>query len=115
MHELSYVIRMVNIAEEEARRQKAKKITAMTVAIGEMTGVIPHFFEHYYPEATKGTMLEGSQLHIEEVPVQVRCENCGNTYHPDKANGYACPKCGSSRAKLLQGRDVIVKNIEIDF
>ena len=111
MHEMSYVVRVVNLALKKCEEEDIKKVESLTVQIGQMVGVEPFYMEKYYKQATEGTLLEGSDIVCEILPVMVRCDGCGNEYHPDAKNDYLCPQCGSGAAKLLQGREFVLKEI----
>ena len=114
MHEMSYVIRFVNLAEQTAREENAKRVISITVEVGETSGVLPEYLHKYYPDAVKGTLLEGSDLHVVSVPVEAVCGDCGTHYHPDRSNNYSCPACHSIRAKITDGRGVRLRTVEID-
>lgn len=111
MHEMSYVVRVVNLALKKCEEEDIKKVESLTVRIGQMVGVEPFYMEKYYKQAIAGTLLEGSSIRCELIPVKVRCDGCGNEYHPDAGNDYLCPQCGSGAAKLLQGREFVLEEI----
>lgn len=114
MHELSYIVRMVNLAEKTAIDNDIDHVDKIVVEVGAMTGVLPYYLHKYYPEATAGTRLEGSELEVIEVPVKAVCNNCHGEYSPDKENDYRCPKCGSTDSHIVAGRDVTLKNILVN-
>lgn len=114
MHELSYLIRLAGIASESAEANHAKSVDTVTVAVGEMTGLVPEYLRRYWPQAVKGTILEGSALAIEEIPAEVHCSSCGETYQPKRENQYCCPSCGSSSGTILHGREFMVQSITIE-
>ena len=113
MHEMSYVIRFVNLALQKALENGACGVRSLTVSVGEMTDIVPEYLHKYYPEAVKGTIMEGSQLKVETVPVKIRCIGCGEIYHPDRSNSYACPACGSREGRICAGRGMELKELEI--
>jgi hydrogenase nickel incorporation protein HypA/HybF len=114
MHEMSYIMRLANMAAETAKANNATSVESVSIQVGEMTGLIPEYLHRYYPKAVEGTILEGSRLEIEFLPVKVRCKSCGCEYHPDKTNEYLCPSCHSAGSDLLQGREFLIKNMVID-
>ncbi len=114
MHEMSYILRLANMAADTAKANNANKVESVSIQVGEMTGLIPEYLERYYPKAVDGTILEGSKLEIEYLPVLVKCKTCGCNYHPDKTNEYLCPSCHNAGSDLLQGREFLIKNIVID-
>lgn len=105
MHELSYIIRMADLAAAEAQRNDLHTVDTVEIRVGAMTGLIPEYLSHYYPEAVKGTILDGSRLLIDYRHVQSECTACGTVYAPSRENEYCCPVCGSPRGKLLSGRE----------
>ena len=113
MHEMSYMIKFINMAEEAAAKQPEARISSISVKVGEMTGVLPEYLEKYFPEAAAGTRCEGASLHIESVPVTVRCNSCGNIYHPCRQNDYRCPECNSIEAEYQNGRELELSSIEL--
>ncbi len=113
MHEMSYVVKFVNDAIDAAVAGDAKKVVSITVSVGEMTGVLPEYLYKYYPDAVRGTILEGSELIVDTVPVKTVCLKCGESYHPVKDNGYTCPHCGDSAGRVIAGRDVVLERVEV--
>ncbi len=114
MHEMSYIAKMVQLAIEVAEQNKAKSVRKIVVEIGKTSGVMPYYMYKYYPEAAKGTILEGAELECEEVPVKALCEECGKEYFPDRSNRYLCPHCNGRKAHIVEGKGVILKNVYIE-
>lgn len=114
MHEMSYVVTIVNRALETAEERGASRVRGLTVSIGEMSDVLPEYFEKYFYTAAKETLLEGAELTIRQEPVKVQCAGCGQSYHPDRENHYICPGCGKSEGKVVAGRGIILEQIELE-
>ena len=114
MHEMSYIARMVAMAAEVADDQKARKVKSIEVLIGQTSGVMPYYMQKYFPEASKGPIIEGAELICVEVPVKALCEECNNEYYPSKENGYLCPACGGRKAHIIEGKGVVLNNVVIE-
>lgn len=114
MHEMSYIMRMTGMAIDVANENHARKIKKIVIEIGKTSGVMPYYMYKYYPEAVKGTILEGAELVCEEVPVKALCEECNKEYLPVRDNGYLCPQCGGKKAHIIEGKGVVLKNVEIE-
>ena len=114
MHEMSYISKMISMAAEIAESNHARSVKKIVVEIGKTSGVLPYYMYKYYPEAAKGTVLEGAELVCEEVNVKALCEECGNEYYPDKANRYLCPVCNGRKAHIIEGKGVILKQVIIE-
>lgn len=111
MHELSYMMRMTETALEACRENDLRRVDEMVISVGEATGLIPHFLEDYYPECVKGTILEGSKLTVNYVPVTAKCQECGQKYNPSRENHYCCPRCQSPKAVITGGREFTLERL----
>ena len=111
MHELSYMIRLADIAICEIEKHPELSPETVVARVGELTGVLPHYLQKYYLNLRKGTLLENVSLEIEGIAAEAACGECGFTYHPDKSNDYRCPACGSIKARFLHGRELAIKEI----
>ena len=115
MHEMSSLIRIVNLASESAKAQgvpeNGLRVSEIRLQVGALTGLLTDYLIKYYPEASKGTLLEGSVLNVEEVPVETECLGCGGHYNPNKQNDYRCPCCRSTKGRIVGGRDTVLKQI----
>ena len=114
MHELSYVVRFAERAIAIAKENNAVSVQKLVVQVGEMTDVIPEYLQKYYPEAAKGTILEGSLLETEPLPAKIHCNSCGTDFHPEREQNYLCPACGSGNGKILEGRHVVLKEVVME-
>jgi len=114
MHEMSYVLRFVNLALRRAGECGAVRVHSLTVDVGEMTDIVPEYLHKYYPEAVRGTILEGAELRVKVVPVRIRCAGCGEEYHPDREHSYACPACGSSEGEILAGKGMTLSELTME-
>ncbi len=104
-------MKFISLAEQKL--DESARVEALVLEIGEMTGVLPEYLHRYYPQAVKGTVLEGSRLEVISVPAKTRCLSCGEVYEPNKENGYLCPRCKSPEAEILSGRELILKQIRV--
>ena len=111
MHEVSYVTKIVAMAMDSAKDSKIKSIH---VLVGKTSGVLPYYLNKYFTKVVEGTPLDGAELICEEVPVKALCEECGKEYFPDKSNRYLCPNCGGKRAKIIEGKDIVIKSIAVE-
>ena len=113
MHELGVVFHCIKQINEIAKENKVKKINSVTMQIGEVSTVIPHLFEDCWNWAIKKEpVLENSKLIIEVIDAVTHCEACNKDY-PTVAHGKICPHCGSPNTFLLQGNEILIKQIEI--
>ena len=76
--------------------------------------VVRNALEFGYEITTQGTLLEGSELVIEELPVIVACDVCHTQSTLTGMQTFACPACGAPGPRMIQGRELELQSIEID-
>lgn len=113
MHELSIVQSLVSMADSYARQNGAKSVKYITLEIGGLTGVIPRYVSDYYPDVCQGTLLEGSELKIEEVAPAAFCRECGATFPPAEHDA-KCPACGAQNYEVIEGDKLILKELAFE-
>ncbi|MGI6767344.1 MAG: hydrogenase maturation nickel metallochaperone HypA [Lentihominibacter sp.] len=117
MHELGVVVKFVETADAFAMEKGISQVKMVKLAIGAHTGVLPKYVRMYYRDVSEGTSLEGSELIIEEVPVEAFCNYCGCIYRPEQQGDHhhdsemICPECGSEDFDLLSGEELTIKEI----
>ena len=117
MHELSIVLSIIEGVTEEAKLRDVTSVSAVHLRVGALSGVVKQALLFAYDLACEGTLLEGSQLIVEESPVVVHCCACD----ADHALGssltsgqpFCCPVCGANTTDVLQGREIQVVAMEI--
>lgn len=114
MHEIGALYKMVLQAEKTAKANHVMRIKAMTVEVGELSGILPVFLEKYYSIVIENhPILQGSELNIKMIPGEGLCDECHALYNV-AANEGACPKCGSRNKTILGGRDFVLKSILVE-
>jgi hydrogenase nickel incorporation protein HypA/HybF len=113
LHELSIAMSIVDMAEEEARRQKGK-VVAVHLRLGQLSGVVKDALLSCYGMASAGTALEGSELRVEDVPVEIYCAACNAPRVLSSMQWFACPACGTPSAAVVHGKELEVSALEIE-
>lgn len=110
MHELGIVLEIFELIEEIMNEQGLKKVSSVTITVGELCGVLPDYFKECWKAAGTGGAFENTRLEIEFVPAKARCV-CSNEYEMMK-NSRICPVCKKSEYEIIAGREFEVKQIE---
>lgn len=115
VHELPLTKRLLDIAIDHARRNQAKKITAIHLSIGEMSDLEPEALTRYFNHLARGTEAEGASVIIRSVPVLFLCNACGAIFPvPESDVSAVCAGCGEARRITLRaGREFTVDAIVI--
>ncbi|MGV9253166.1 hydrogenase maturation nickel metallochaperone HypA [Streptomyces sp. NPDC003697] len=112
MHELSIATAIVEQAGEFARRDGAGAVTAVTVRVGELAGVVPDALHFAFEVARDGTALAGARLEIEHVPARAYCDGCAEEFAVGMPPLFWCPRCDRACAELRSGRELEITAIE---
>lgn len=113
MHELSIAMNIVEIAEENARKEGAKTVTEIELEIGTLSGVVLEALEFAMDSAIKGTMLENATVKLTTVNGKAKCTECGIVFDTDTAFS-PCPGCGNPFSDIVQGKELIVKKLKVE-
>ena len=112
MHELSIAMSIVEIVQEEARRHNAR-VSAVHLKLGSLSGVVKDALLFSYGIACDGTELEGSNLVIEEVPVEVFCDRCQAKRKLASTQWFECPECGTTTPAIVHGKELEITAMEL--
>jgi hydrogenase nickel incorporation protein HypA/HybF len=113
MHELSIVMSIIEIAEDNAKRENASMITEIELEIGKQAGVVMEALEFAIESAKVGTMLEKAAWVVHDIPALARCTSCGHEFETG-ALCSPCPECGNPFSDIFQGRELRVKSLKIE-
>ena len=113
MHELGVVYHIMDSLEAVAKENDVTKIQSVTMEVGEVSAVIPHYLTDCWKWAVrKKPLLEACEMKVEILPAVTYCDGCGQEYGT-VAHGRICPNCGSERTWLLRGNELNIKEIEV--
>jgi len=115
LHELPVIQSLFDICMRHAQSNNAHKIVSVTLKIGEASDLQEEWIQHYFEFLCRETIAEDAKLHIERVPLIVRCKACEEEFHVDlhKSRQIACPKCGGNSFGYVSGREYSVESMEI--
>ncbi|NJK36282.1 MAG: hydrogenase maturation nickel metallochaperone HypA [Oscillatoriales cyanobacterium RM1_1_9] len=110
MHELGITQNIVAIAVEYAGAVPVKRVS---LEIGQLSAVMPEAIQFCFEVCCRGTIVEGAQLEIIEIPGIGQCCQCGTEVDLDVPFGI-CPSCGSVELKIIQGEELNIKTMEVE-
>ena len=121
VHEGTITTALVKSVLKEAEERKAKKVVEVDLDVGQLTFLNPEQVRFWFQILTKGTVLEDSELVIEEREGVVRCNQCGYEggfkYTDDSAfhlrmPTLQCPKC-DAQVEIVDGKDCIIRRVKM--
>lgn len=113
MHELSIAMSIVEGASMEAKQRGGVRVHSVHLKLGSLSGVVKDALLFSYDLACEGTLLQGSKLLIEEVPVVIYCPRCDSQQTLDSIQRFACPVCGTLTSEVVSGKQLELVAIEI--
>jgi len=109
MHELGIAR---DIMRTVAEHSGGRKILSVVVEVGPLAGVAVASLDFCIGEVSKEMGLGEPKITIREVPVKFKCE-CGAEYEATDPLD-PCPSCGGYSRTILEGLDVVVREIEVE-
>jgi hydrogenase nickel incorporation protein HypA/HybF len=109
MHELSIAEAVVRIASEHAAGRPVAKVE---LKVGHLRQVVPSALAFAFELVAQGTVVEGAELVLEQVPAAGRCRACGAE---SVLAGFPlqCCACASVDLELLRGEELLVDALEL--
>ncbi len=129
MHEWALAEAVIRTATEIAEREGLKRVTEVTVKIGELQQVERPIFRFALKQLEPANFKD-AKFHITTAKTTLRCRVCGYSWVNDKrklskemaeaihfvpevAHTYIkCPKCGSPDFEITEGRGIWLENIK---
>jgi len=108
MHELGIAQEVVALVCEHAR---GERVTRVVLQIGKLSAVLPDAIRFCFDLCSEGTVVEGAELEIVEVPGRALCRECGGDVTLDRPFGRCA--CGSTDLEWLAGEELKVKEFEV--
>ena len=106
MHELALCDALLKMVRDISREEALDGVRSITVRVGTLSGVIPHFLTDCWVAVTDGTEYDGVPLRVE-----TRCLDCGAEFVAD-VEDLSCPDCGGKKLMPRAGRDMTLQEIE---
>lgn len=113
MHELAITQSMFDIVLKYAQEAKAKKVTRISLVVGEMTGVVAESVRFYLDLLGRDTVAEGAAVSINTVSSKAKCLSCEHTFEPKELD-WTCPNCKEAGIEIVSGKELFVESIEVE-
>ncbi|MCW3995087.1 MAG: hydrogenase nickel incorporation protein HypA [Candidatus Bathyarchaeota archaeon] len=128
MHEWALAEAILTSARQVAEQEKLKKVTDITIRVGELQQVEPQILRFALAQMKTG-LFENAKFHIRKAKSTLKCRVCATTWQfslknldkataeaihfvPEVAHTYIkCPTCGSPDFEIVSGRGVWLEDI----
>ena len=122
MHEASIAQSIVQTVLREAEKQNAVRVVSVEIEIGDLTFLGIDQVAFWVETGFEETIAEKANVVFKRVKGIVRCKECGYegnikieedpAYHLNLPT-FACPKCGSTKIEITEGREALIRRIKI--
>jgi len=112
MHELSIALSILDVMEEESKRQGDARVAAVHLKLGPLSGVVKESLLAAFDLAREGTPMQDCQLVIEEIPIVVNCPTCSVQRSIPSMQLMCCPVCSTPTPDVVTGRELEVSAME---
>ncbi|MBT3197792.1 MAG: hydrogenase maturation nickel metallochaperone HypA [Gammaproteobacteria bacterium] len=113
MHELSVCQSILSQVETVAEENSATTVSLIHLQIGPLSGVEVPLLKNAWTIARADTLASEAELEIEEMPITIRCSQCGQVSRA-KVNRMICGQCGEWRTQLISGDEMLLRSIELE-
>lgn len=113
MHEMSIAEGIVQLLQEQSFSQRFSHVRQVWLEIGPLAMIEPESLRFCFDAVTRGTLAQGAELHIVDLPGSARCLSCGHAVAISQRY-QSCPDCGSFRLQVTGGDEMRIKELEVD-
>jgi hydrogenase nickel incorporation protein HypA/HybF len=114
MHEASIALSILDIAEQHCKNAGYSAVQSVMVDIGSASVVLPDALSMAFDIVKTDTTAHNASLIINEIPIGGHCMGCDRDFTTDEAFILACPNCEGRDFKLTSGRELDIREIEVD-
>ena len=113
MHEMGVAMQIIEIAQASIPADLSDaRVARINLKVGKLSAIVPDSLRFCFEVVARETPMAGAELHIEEIPVQARCNACRHDWTIDQP-AFACPACDSGDITLLSGRELDIESLEL--
>lgn len=112
MHELSIAVGIVDAVMAEAEQRSMRTVSKVYLRLGSLAGIDREALLFSFPIASEGTVLDGAELVVEEVPIRILCETCSAEGPPPSIYNQVCARCGGASTRVVAGNELELRGFE---
>ena len=113
MHELSIALRIVESLNDELAEEEDLTVSAVTIQVGALTGLVPEALQFSWDMATENSLLQGSKLNIEWVDAAGFCPECSVERTITNLQSFRCPVCRTPIQQVTGGNELEILTLEV--
>ena len=112
MHEFSVANHLLELSLKNAAENSSRYISKISIKIGKLSGVEPHFLRSAFDILKEKTIAEKAELEIIHQDIVIFCNNCGKEFTLTE-NDFCCPECKGKDIRVTDGEDMMLMSMEL--
>ena len=113
MHELSLAENINNTIKNLCERSEWTRVRRIVLKVGHMRQVDPELLSFAFDVVAKGTVSEGAEVSVMELPVVFMCHSCGKETGGE-GTVFMCSICGGTNVELRSGMELTIESMEVE-
>jgi hydrogenase nickel incorporation protein HypA/HybF len=113
VHEVSLVESIIELVEEERRKQDFSRVRMVRLAVGALGHAEPEALRFCFGAVTRGTIVDGARLETETIVGEGWCSGCRRTV-PLEDRFAVCPLCGLAQVQMTAGDELRLTEMEVE-
>ena len=114
MHELSIALSILDCVAEQMQSHAGSRVVSVHLKVGPLSGVVPRALVAAYGLAREGSIAPDSELEIDQTPLTIFCEYCGQEQPAESPQCLCCVICGQSGHQVMSGRELDIVALELE-
>jgi hydrogenase nickel incorporation protein HypA/HybF len=111
MHEISLVRTIAATLDEQLSAEELANVSRIDLRVGLLSNVQPVLMQNAFGAYQQAEgRFRNAELHVELLPVIVRCDLCGSESHI-KNYKFACAHCGRPTKEVIQGTELLIHRV----
>jgi hydrogenase nickel incorporation protein HypA/HybF len=113
MHEMSLAMTLMEQVDRcLSGFEPTARVVRLTLEAGRLRAIVPDAMRFCWEVVSAGTRAEGADLAIVEIPVNMRCDECGAEWSAEEG-GFLCQAC-QRPARMVTGKELVLRSLEVD-
>lgn len=112
MHEYPITKRIIEIADEFARKNNVPEVKQINLVVGDYSGYVADSIELYFDIIAEGSLCEKARLNIQRIKPMLKCNVCGEMFIREPYS-FKCPVCKEEGSPTEEGKEFYIKSIEV--
>jgi len=113
MHELSIAEKVNNTITSLCERSDWTRVRRIVLKVGHMRQIDPELLSFAFEVISKGTVSEGAEVSILELPIVFMCHSCGRETGSE-GTVFICANCGGTNVELRSGMELTIESMEVE-